>query len=481
MRKYNYIIASLLGIILFSCKPEIQDDFKPSNGSLDFSTYVSIGNSLTAGYADGALYNSAQTQSWPSILAAQLKEVGNGNFAQPVVESEQGVLPGKLSLQLIDGNLLPVPADDGELEGVFPIGYEVNNLGVPGAKVGHLLFPGLGNPNNLANQTANPYFIRFATSPDISVLDQALDMNPTFFSLWIGSNDVLGYATSGGVDDMITPTPEFEAQYAALAAGLASSGAQGILANIPSVTAAPFFTTVPINALVIDEPTAQQLNQGIAAVENQLNQILNSLGLPTVEYDIEFTAGPNNFLIEDRNFVYRDLFNAVADTSSDPVQALFLRRVQFRQATNNELLTLQTPQDSLALGMGSFIMMEGIPTPVPYGVPNVYVLDESELNLINSAITDYNQFIENTAENYGWAFLNVNEIFNDISVNGFSEDGINMTGSFVTGGLFSLDGIHLTPRGNALVSNFFVDAINEQYGTKISKVYLSQYPAVIFP
>jgi hypothetical protein len=42
MRKYNYIIASLLGIILFSCKPEIQDDFKPSNGSLDFSTYVSM-------------------------------------------------------------------------------------------------------------------------------------------------------------------------------------------------------------------------------------------------------------------------------------------------------------------------------------------------------------------------------------------------------------------------------------------------------
>ncbi len=77
--------------------------------------------------------------------------------------------------------------------------------------------------------------------------------------------------------------------------------------------------------------------------------------------------------------------------------------------------------------------------------------------------------------------MDVYEIFNNINANGYEEDGITMTTDFVTGGVFSLDGIHLTPRGYAMVSNFFIDAINQQYGSSISKVYLSQYPAVIFP
>lgn len=40
-------------------------------GSADFSTYIAIGNSLTAGYADGALYTAAQQMSFPAMLATQ--------------------------------------------------------------------------------------------------------------------------------------------------------------------------------------------------------------------------------------------------------------------------------------------------------------------------------------------------------------------------------------------------------------------------
>src|SRR5690606_22308160 len=73
-----------------------------------------------------------------------------------------------------------------------------NNMGVPGAKSFHLVAPGYGNIANLTTGRANPYFVRHATSPDASVLSDALSMNPTFFTNWIGNNDVLSYATSGG-------------------------------------------------------------------------------------------------------------------------------------------------------------------------------------------------------------------------------------------------------------------------------------------
>jgi hypothetical protein len=35
---------------------------------------------------------------------------------------------------------------------------------------------------------------------------------PTFFSLWIGNNDVLGYATTGGDGSSITPSAGPQAQ-----------------------------------------------------------------------------------------------------------------------------------------------------------------------------------------------------------------------------------------------------------------------------
>ncbi len=395
MKNYHIYLIGILSLLIISCQPEIEETFQPSSGQADFSTYISIGNSLTAGYADGALYHSSQAQSWPTILAAQLKEVGGGEFIQPVVESEQGVLPGKLSLQIVNEDLLPAPAEDGELDAFFPpLEYRVHNMGVPGAKVGHLLLPGYGNIQNIASLTANPYFVRFAQTPDITVIDQALEMNPTFFSLWIGNNDVLGYASSGGVSDEITPLADFQNQYAALAQKLNASGANGVLAGIPSVIAAPYFTTVPMDALEVDAATAAQLNMGIAVVESQINIVLTAAGLPAFSYNIEFVAGKNNFLIEDNNFLYKDILDAIADTTTDPQNKILLKRVQFRQAKDFELLTLQTPQDSLAMGMGSFIQVEGSPLPIPFGIPNQYVVDELELSQINAAVNDFNQVIK---------------------------------------------------------------------------------------
>ncbi|MDH5355799.1 MAG: G-D-S-L family lipolytic protein, partial [Gammaproteobacteria bacterium] len=56
-----------------------------SSGTADFSNFVAIGDSLTAGYADGALYRHGQENSYGAILAQQFALVGGGAFSQPLM------------------------------------------------------------------------------------------------------------------------------------------------------------------------------------------------------------------------------------------------------------------------------------------------------------------------------------------------------------------------------------------------------------
>ena len=52
----------------------------------------------------------------------------------------------------------------------------------------------------------NPYYARFATAPGTStVLGDALAVNPTFFTFWLGNNDILGYAAGGGAEGCKRP------------------------------------------------------------------------------------------------------------------------------------------------------------------------------------------------------------------------------------------------------------------------------------
>src|ERR1051325_5578705 len=89
MNKNSLLIAAAAELSLAGCKPHM-DAPVASAGNLDFSRYVAVGNSLTAGYSDGSLYRSGQERSYPAILAAQFAMVGGGEFRQPLLNSEGG-------------------------------------------------------------------------------------------------------------------------------------------------------------------------------------------------------------------------------------------------------------------------------------------------------------------------------------------------------------------------------------------------------
>jgi hypothetical protein len=251
--KFNIIILAL-ALLAFACKPMI-DVPAPSAGNADFTTYVSLGNSLTSGYADGDLFRSGQMNSYPSMIATQLSYVGRkGVFKQPLMIDETGFGNRLKFTGMVAGvpTIVPygaaIPANFASIAAAGPY----NNMGVPGAKSYHLAAAGYGNPA-YGPGNYNPYYARFASSANASVLSDALALNPTFYTLWIGNNDVLLYAIAGGSSDAITPLATFTASVSSVVQALNVKGAKGVLANIPDISSLPYFNTVPYNALVITD------------------------------------------------------------------------------------------------------------------------------------------------------------------------------------------------------------------------------------
>lgn len=262
------VIASLA---ITACEPEIDLADATANrekGSADFSRYVALGNSLTAGYADNALYREGQLNSYPAIMGKMMQAVNPElEFNQPLLPEGGGLgfsgtnVTGKIVFTGFNSNgtpklevTSPSAGATAQVQGPF------QNLGVPGAKVGDLTLPGYGSA------LGNPYFARFASTQTTTIVAEAAAQQPSFFTLWIGNNDVLGYATSGGTGS-ITAISDFETSYKAIINGLvsANSSIEGALANIPNVENTPFFNTVPWNAFELSAEQAAALNAGLEA------------------------------------------------------------------------------------------------------------------------------------------------------------------------------------------------------------------------
>ena len=433
--KYRYIIfIGLLGI-LFACQPEL-DDFSTSKGNADFSTYVALGNSLTAGYADGSLYKSVQLNSYPSILAEQFKKTGGGEFVQPMMEGEYGILPGKFKLGystdcLEETSLGPVP-DVGQLDEIAPLGYTVHNMGVPGAKSFHLLAPGYGDFAGIGTY-ANPYYARFASSAASTVLGDAIALEPTFFSLWIGNNDILGYASSGGANDSLTGPDSYAYFLNTILMSITATGAKGSIASIPDMMKAPYFTfmgtQVPYNGLVLTEQ----------AQVDALNFAYAALG-------ITFELGQNPFIVEDA-----------------------LTHLP-RQMKESDMFLLTLPSDSLkCFGFGSAV-----------AIPHRYILDELETAKVNNHINAYNDVIATMAVQYDLAYVDTYQMMSDLE-QGIITDGVTLSTEFVTGNAFSLDGVHLTSMGYAFIANMFINEINKKFDANLPVVSVTGYTSVILP
>lgn len=487
MKKLKFIYISL-GVLAFTACNEPEDvNLEPeavveeraelTAGSADFSTYVSLGNSLTAGFTDNALFQAGQSLSLPNLLSQKFSIVGGGSFVQPLTNDNFGGLAaGGARIQdprLVFGGAGPVSLES--LIGPVTVSTDIvlnnptgpfNNLGVPGAKSFHLLAPGYGNLANVELGLANPYFVRMTGStPNISVLEMAISQSPSFFSLWIGNNDVLGYATSGGDgSNPITPVNGqpgvgFDGSYGALIATLTAGGAQGVVANIPNVVDIPHFTTVPHNPVPLDAATAAAVNGAYAAYNGGLQAALGALagtGLFTQEEvdarTIAFVEGEENaVVIEDETL-----------TDLGSINPAFAGLPNIRQATADDLLVLPSLNFIGTLAdPGNPLSVNGVAIPLA----DKWVLIPSEQEEIAVATEAYNQIIAATAAQAGLALVDANSLLNQLANGGITSGDFTLTSNLVTGSAFSLDGVHPTARGYALLANEFMKAIDATYGS----------------
>lgn len=439
MRHFKHYIFIVAGLVwLSACKPSINAP-KPSSGSANFSRYIAIGNSLTSGYADGGLYRAGQMVSYPSIIGKQMQSVGGGTFNQPLFDASQANGSGYLQLTGFNPDGTPITSTvttNIAVSGVQAVpGFgnvtlytkysgDIENYGVPGIKLLHITYAPYGNLNG--------FYERLLSGDEGTHTTQYLDFitaKPfTFFSNWLGNNDALGYATSGGAGDVLTDKATFAGLYNLLIGRLTASGAKGVVGTIPDVTAVPYFNTITVGAILAG---VQKANPQAKAL------YINAL---------------------------------VSGTTYAP-----------RAATANDLIVLTFPTSRIG---------QPISTPfgnLPYGltpytpIDNQFVLDANEVALTQDYVQYYNSTIKSIAAAKGLAVFDAYTFLNDVKLHGLVEDGMSLNSGYISGGIFSLDGVHLTPRGYAIVANEFIKAINAKYGSTIPLTNVSQYSGVKFP
>lgn len=490
-----------------------------TSGSFDFSKYVSIGNSLTAGYMDGALYNSGQANSFPALLAQQLTTSGidGGDFNQPDINSENGYAGmgpngplGRFELSL--SQLIPLPTA-GELPAAFGGDKSaLNNFGVPGMSLVEVNDPGLAS---------NALYARFASNPGTStVLTDALAANPTFFTYWLGHNDILRYAIGGGSNEAaITPSADFQNALAQSLGALVAGGAKGVVLTIPSIVLTPYFRAVPYNSIpVTSEAQRDQLNAGFAGLNAALDGlvVLTNLGVvpglnvTQAEADarkVTYAVGANNpiLMADDALTDYNraggefDILLGTGQITAAQRQAL-APFGQSRPATADDLPVLAAATQLGATVGGNPAALIGVTVPAADNL----ILSASEVQtvVVQSAIFNGTMAAVvaqvNAASNNAITLVDVQPAFMDLAgvdaqtaaslVNplqgavpsldpflsafqnaaiaavdgeaGIRVNGVNLSPAFDPNGIMSTDGVHPNPRGHGIVANLIIDALN---------------------
>ena len=537
--KNKFIYLAILAAVFASCEPEFENPVAQdySAGNADFSSYVAIGNSLTAGYMDGTVSRVSQSYSFPNLLAQQFAAVGGGAFTQPSyaedIDNLGGIagVPGFNTRLVIDAsqerpeNIVGTPTIT-----LTPQATAFNNMGVPGAKSFHLLANTYGNVANLPN--ANPYFIRHATSPTATVLGDAMSKNPTFFTNWIGANDVLFYATNGGAQadgntpavdhnvtgntnpstygsNDITNSGVFASVYSSIITTLTSNGAKGVVATIPSVTSIPYFTTVPYAPL-----TAQSIGKALApdgsdidtqiiygtaamnrantALYNNLDAVFTALGEPNRVNPLNPNVA-NPLLIHDVDAADRSAqisgalqMQGVPAIRANVIGATFGKA---RQATSADLVVLPasgiigTVNNTASLnpvlsGLGA------VNTGVSYPMENKWVLTANEKLKVANATAAYNASIVSIAASKNLAVADMNAILNQLVSGLRADNGTLYTANYFSGGpsefavLFSLDGVHPNARGYSIIANEILKVINNHYSARLPLLNPNNFPGI---
>ncbi|MEM9292617.1 MAG: SGNH/GDSL hydrolase family protein [Acidobacteriota bacterium] len=396
--RHSLALASfvLLALVTFAPQPVAA---QADTGSADFSRHVVIGDSLAAGIVSGGWLDQFQANTFPSLIHRQATGTTAG-FEQPLVGSP-GITP-PLRLDSLSPLILGSAGGLGSPTNLLlPRPY--NNLAVPGFDVS----------DTVDLVTDNGGLGDLVLRGQGTQLQQAAFQQPTFSTVWIGNNDVLGAATSGLVIEglTITPVDVFDQKYRTIIGTLAAVGSSIVVATVPDVAAIPFVSTVP--PILVDPATSEPV-------------VVNGSFVPLLGPDGPLSLGDSVLL------------------------------------TGNGLL-------AQGFGVPTAFGGNGLP------LPNEVVLSAGEKQIIRDRTNVFNDIIRGVAGEAGASVVETAALFDRTANEGIDIAGINFNADFLTGGVVSYDGVHPTPFGYAYIANEFINVINRDFGANIPEVNLRPF------
>lgn len=486
-----------------------------SKGSADFTKFVAIGSSYTAGFQSGALFTAGQDASIPALMAKKFECVGgSATFNQPTIGTPTGynifvspnpmgpVLLGRFLLQgtppkpkpvVSDGTAIPNPSIN---PGFVYTGSktDLNNFAVPAVFLGQALIPETGDWSKAGiDPRFSPFYARFASNPGTSTMlydmIESLKNNGTFFMNWLGMDDFLLYAVYGGDPTKAPLTPVefvdannlgFKYLYTAAMGGLlANPTLKGVVVNFPNIFVMPHFTSVTWNAIPLDAGTAGVLNTNLANPYNQFLQVMvenKVISAPEATLrTLAYIEGQNGILMSDESL-----------TDLEPYMGGPAAGLKFLAKGRQAI-----PGDIIPLSTGSVLGTAKDNNPqtvwgVSYPVLDQHVIIPAERDQIVAAMQGYNTVVKQVADanpdRVAYADINLS-LQNLISgeIKPFA-NGVTITPNInPPTGIYSEDGLHPNSRGYAFIAGEIIDAINTKFGSTIPKPNIANYGATGLP
>jgi hypothetical protein len=384
-----------------------------TSGTADFTTYVAVGTSISAGYQSGGIVAKHQVRSFPALFAKQIGktvlESGGGTFSFPAANGNGiGPLTRLLSLGppvIISNAGLPpgAPVNIGQAG-------DYQNLGISGSLA--FDFADSSAYHSAPNALGRTVFTMFdiTTRGHGTVAQQMLRQGPTFISFEYGANEVLG-STAAGTSALVFPPSTYTAILNGALAAIHATvpNAKLALFNVPSVTSIPLCTTFkPYTRGASGAPVALI---GSSGPLDPRDLVLLTAGTSL--------AGGTGFPVGSYNYVY-----------------------------------------------------PGVPgngNPLPDNV----VLTVAEQATINAAVDAMNTAIDAAAVQPWIAKVDLHGLLRDIAANGYVIGNTRYSSAFLSGGLFSLDGAHPNDLAHAIIANTMIDAVNARFGSTVPKIDLT--------
>jgi lysophospholipase L1-like esterase len=378
-----------------------------SNNSRLLQRYVSMGNSITAGFQSAGINDSTQLQSYAVLFAAQAK----APFFEPLLNKPGCPPPFDINSTNPPHRLGGGGDTDCSLRETTSLPY-VSNVAVPGVT-------SFGVESNTSPFGGTNPLTQFILGGRTQV-KAMMDAHPTFVSVWIGDNDVLGSLTNGtnpGDPALVTPEPAFEANYGPILDSIQKVGAKAVLIGVADVGLIPYASSGATYWCIKNQPAC---------------------GFTTP------TPFPGTFQVA---------LNCAPKAAVPPSNG------------DSVLVPWVVGVPKLAAAKA------GATTTLDCSVDTEVVLP-SEYKTLRTAVAGYNAYISAQAQQRGWAYVDINGLV------AYKADPTKIASfpilptppsqpNVLFGSYYTLDGVHPSAAFHRVFTDSIISAVNRTYGTTI--------------